>query len=457
MELEPNTTIKEKTNSNKMGLGEKMSYGFGNLAANLLLTTANTFISFFYTEVAGISIAVVGMILLLGRVFDGVADLGMGVIVDKTKTKHGKARPWLLWLAIPYGVAIVILFTSPNLSTNGKIIYAFITYVFSMFIFTGINVPYNTLSALSTQDQYERSQLSVFRTAFGFAGGLGLSVITMPLVKTFGDGKQGWVITAIIFGIVATILYLVCFTNVKERAVISEEKVKIPLKDSINTLFKNKYWILVITVNLIGTISAGLGGVNVYYAQYILGNSSYMGIIGLGSFLPIVASILFVTPLLKKFGKKNLAVAGAAMGIMGALIMATAPTNISIIMVGLIIKGLGAGPLMIATFAMLADTVEYGQWKTGVRAEGLTFSAQSFSEKVGTGLGGVVLGAILSIGGYLGGQSVQSDSAITSIKIAFVYAPIITSIIQLALLYFYNLDKEYPKILAELKERNGQA
>ncbi|WP_459478947.1 MFS transporter [Clostridium saccharoperbutylacetonicum] len=457
MELESNTTIKENENSSKMGFGEKVSYGFGNLGANLLLTTANTFISFFYTEIAGISIAVVGMILLLGRVFDGVADLGMGVLVDKTNNKHGKARPWLLWLAIPYGIAIVLLFTSPDLGTNGKIIYAFITYIFSMFVFTGINVPYNTLSALSTQDQYERSQLSVFRTAFGFFGALGLSVITMPLVKTFGDGKQGWIITAIIFGVVATLLYLVCFKNVKERAVISEEKAKVPLKESIGTLLKNKYWILVITVNLIGTISAGLGGVNVYYAQYILGNSSYIGMIGIASFLPIVACVLFVTPLLKKFGKKNLAVAGAVLGIVGALIMAIAPTNITIIMAGTIIKGLGAGPLMIATFAMLADTVEYGQWKTGVRAEGLTFSAQSFSEKVGTGLGGVVLGAILSIGGYIGGQAVQSDVAITSIKFAFVYAPIVASALQVILLYFYNLDKEYPRILAELKERNENA
>lgn len=457
MELESNTTVKENKNLNKMGFGEKISYGFGNLSANLLLTTANMFISFFYTEIAGISIAVVGMILLLGRVLDGVADLGMGAIVDKTKTKHGKARPWILWLAIPYGVAIILLFTSPNLGTNGKIIYAGITYIFAMFIFTGINVPYNTLSALSTQDQYERSQLSVFRTAFGFMGALGLSAITMPLVKAFGDGKQGWLITTIIFGVVATALYLICFKNVKERAIVSVEKSKIPLKESITTLLKNKYWILVITINLLGTVTAGLGGVNVYYAQYILGNSSYIGMIGLASFLPVVASVVFVTPLLKKFGKKNLAVAGAALTIIGSFIMAVAPANITIIMVGTIVKGLGAGPLMIATFAMLADTVEYGQWKTGVRSEGLTFSAQSFSEKVGTGLGGVVLGAILSLGGYVGGQAVQSDTAIISIKVAFVYAPIIFTAIQLVLLYFYKLDKEYPRILAELKERNAQA
>lgn len=193
MDVNVNVKVNTSANivSNKVGLGEKVSYGFGNLAGNLLLTTANTFISFFYTDIAGIAVATVGFILLAGRILDGVADLTMGVIVDKTKTKYGKARPWLLWLAIPYAVSLVLMFTAPNLSSNGKIAYALVTYIFAMLMFTGTATPYNVLSALVSQDQNDRSQLSSFRSMFGFLGALILSVITMPLVKSFGDGKKG--------------------------------------------------------------------------------------------------------------------------------------------------------------------------------------------------------------------------------------------------------------------------
>lgn len=456
MELKVKSRMKEEI-SEKVGLGEKVSYGFGNLAANLLLTTANTFITFFYTEISGIAVATVGIILLIARLLDGASDIAMGLIVDKTSTKHGKARPWLLWLAIPFAVAVVLLFTSPNLGSTGNIIYAFITYSLAVtVVFTAISVPYNTLSALITQNQNERSQLSIFRTAFGFLGAMLLSIITMPMVKYFGDGKQGWFITAVIYGIVAAVLYLICFKNTKERVVIaSEKKVKVSAKAGVKALFKNKYWLIVISTILIAFIGAGLGGVNIYYAQYILGNSGYIGVIGTASFMPIVAGMVVIPPLIKKFGKRNLAMDGVIMSILGAAIMAISPDNLTVIIVGLVIKGLGAAPILVATFAMLGDTVEYGEWKSGVRAEGLTFSAGTFGEKVGTGLGGVILGAILGLGGYIGGQSTQSAAAISAIKVAFIYTPIILGFIQVILLYFYKLDKEYPQILAELKERNA--
>ena len=457
MQLEANNNIKEEIDSGKIGLGEKVSYGFGNLAGNLLLTTANTFISFFYTDIAGIGVATVGFILLAGRILDGVADLTMGVIVDKTKTKYGKARPWLLWLAIPYAVSLVLMFTAPNLSNNGKIAYAFITYIVAMLMFTGTATPYNVLSALISQDQNDRSQLSSSRSIFGFLGALLLSVITMPLVKSFGDGKRGWIIVAIIYGIASAVMYIMCFKNTKERVTAPIEESSFSIKDGLKTLLKNKYWAILVVSIIVIFISAGLGGVNIYYAQYVLGDPNLVGVIGTASFLPIIAGSFLAAPVLKKFGKRNTALGGIILTIVGSLPMVIAPTDITMIIVGLVIKGLGSAGFLVSAFAMLGDTVEYGQWKHGIRIEGLTFAAEGFAEKVGTGLGGAVLGAILGVGGYIGGQATQSASAILAMKVSFAYAPIVIAVFTAVLLYFYDLDKIYPKIVSELKERNNEA
>ncbi len=462
MELKSNIEEKRSNVSQKLGFGTKLSYGFGNLAANLLLTTANAFISYFYTESVGIAVATVGIILLAGRVLDGIADIAMGIIVDKTKSKYGKARPWLLRMAVPYGLAIVLLFSAPNLGTNGNIAYALVTYLFAMFIFTAINVPYNTLMALETQDQKERSQLSSFRTAFGFLGALAVNMITMPIVSAFGGGKQGWFITSIIYGVIAILLYLNCFKNSKEinasndkSDVIEMQRQKTSLKEGIIGLFKNKYWVLVIALILVANLTSGLSGVNIYYAQYILGDPNLVGLIGFASFLPIIVGVILSGPILVKFGKRNTSIGGAILSLVGCGIIMVGPSGIPMVMAGLIVKGLGAAPMLIASYAMLGDTIEYGEWKNGTRAEGLTFSAASFGEKVGTGLGGAVLGGILAVGGYIGGQATQSTSAIGAIKFSFVYAPIILGVIMLILLFMYKLDTEYPKILAELKERNN--
>lgn len=459
MDINENITVNVSINSenDKVGLGEKVSYGFGNLAGNLLLTTANTFISFFYTDIAGIAVATVGFILLAGRILDGIADLTMGAIVDRTKTKYGKARPWLLWLAIPYGVSLVLMFTAPNLSSTGKIIYAFITYIFAMLMFTGTATPYNVLSALVSQDGNVRSQLSSFRSMFGFLGALILSIITMPLVKSFGDGKKGWLILAIVYGIASAVLYFICFKNTKERVVAPVEDANFSLKDGLKTLFKNKYWAIIVISIVIIFISSGLSGVNIYYAQYVLGDANLVGIIGTASFLPIIAGSFLAGPILTRFGKRNTALGGIILTIAGSAFIAIAPANITVIIVGLVIKGLGSAGFLVSAFAMLGDTVEYGQWKHGIRIEGLTFAAEGFAEKVGTGLGGAVLGAILAAGGYIGGQAAQSASAIFAMKVSFAYAPIAISIIAAVLLYFYDLDKIYPKIVAELKERNNKA
>lgn len=445
------------TSIEKVSGKEKVSYGLGNLGANLLITTANTFIMFFYTEIGGIAAATVGTILLIARFIDGASDLVMGVVVDKTKSRHGKGRPWMKWLAIPYALAIILLFSAPNFGDTGSIIYAFVTYTFAVgIIYTAVSVPYNSMIGSISRDQKVRGQLSISRTIFGFAGALLINAVTIPLVDLFGGGKMGWQLLAVLYGVIAIVLYIICFRNTKERVQddVPETNESIPVKEGLKALFKNKYWLMVIGLMLISFTNSGISGVNVYYAQYILGDPALVGAIGVATFLPIIVTALILGPLMK-FGNKNLAIVGSILSMIGSLIIIIDAQSVAALFTGIIIRSIGMAPLTIVGFAMLGDTIEYGEWKHGVRTEGLTFSAATFGEKVGTGIGGMLVGAIMGVGGYIGGAAEQSQSALDAIQFVFIYIPIILVIITLVILWFYKLDKEYPQIIEELNERKS--
>jgi len=428
----------------KLTMKEKVSYGLGNLAANLLVTTVNSFILFFYTEISLLPVAIVGTLLFISGILDGVSDLIAGILVDKTKSKYGKARPWLLWMAIPLGLGMMAIFHVPNFSPSGRIIYAFISYIIGIvLIYAMLAVPYNSMMALMTQQQNERASLATFRATFGAIGALLVNVVTLPIVNFFGGGARGWQIMAIIYGLIATVIYLTCFKNTKERVIVVSQKEKTPVKANVKAVLKNKYWLLLISIILMTFINFGLGSVTVFYAQFILGDASLIGLIGLAQIPMLIAMITIVSPLLKKFGKRNIFRFGMLLSIAGKLIIALNPTNIIFVMIGHTISSLGIAPGLVACFAMMSDTVEYGEWKTGKRTEGLLFSAGTFGEKVGIAFGGLVATVILSTFGYVSGQVNQTTYALGAIKFLFIFVPIIFNIITIILLSFYKLDNEY--------------
>ncbi|PRY75088.1 MFS transporter [Alkalibacterium olivapovliticus] len=454
-------TTHENVSVHKLNGKEKLSYGFGNLAANLLITTANAFITYFYIEQVGIAAAAVGTMLFLARFFDGVTDLGMGVLVDKTDTKIGKARPWLKWMAIPYGIAIVLLFSSPNLGETGNIIYGFITYVLAVgFIYTAATVPYNAMIGTMTMDPVERGHLSTIRTAFGYSGAWLVNVITLPLVAFYGGGSSGWTFMAITYAIVAIVLWYLNFSNTKERITDSDAAgtkiTKVPIKLGLKTLLTNKYWLLIIGVMFISFVNAGISGVNPFYAQYILGNALYVGAMGTAQFVPIILMMFVVGPLMNYISKRNLVIIGACITIASRFfIYLIDPTNLTVVLIGIVIGSIGTAPMLASSFAMLGDTVDYGELKSGVRTEGLAYSAATFGEKVGSGFGGMVLGLVLGAAGYIGGQATQTEAAMNSIVGVFILIPIIFDIIAIVLMYFYDLDKKHAEILKELEEKKN--
>ncbi len=443
--------------SEKIGFGERFSYGLGDLANNVVFTGVGTFMVFFYTDVAGLAASVVGIVMLLSRFLDALTPV-MGVVVDRTHSRYGKCRPWLLWMAVPFGLATVLLFTVPNLGPTGKVIYAFVTYNLAFtVIYTAINTPYGTLTALITQNQYERSMLNLTRMIMAMIGMIVINVVTLPLVSFFGSGPQAWQKTFMCFGVTAIILFLITFAGTRERVgADTREPKSVPLNIGLLALLHNKYWVLIAVLSIFIFINMpGLLGATIYFSRVFLGNAALVGPLMAALMAATLGGMFLLAPLIKRFGKRNTALAGTAVTVIGQLLLFYDPHSFMIVLAAMAVKGLGGSALMGTFYAMVADTIEYGEWKSGVRTEGLVYGAASFGAKLGTGLGAALIGWTLGMGGYIGGVAIQPHAAVLAIKYLFLQIPLALLVAQFILLLFYKLDKEYPSIVADLQQRRG--
>lgn len=420
------------------------------------------FLLFYYTDVVGVSAAAVavavGIIMMCSRLFDGVSDLIMGVIIDRTKSPFGKARIWILRLVVPYAIGTVLLFAVPvGWSETAKLIYIFFSYNLAFTVlFTGINLPYATLTALMTQDQYERSVLSIFRMILATCGTLFIKTCTLPVVRFFGNDARAWTMTFIVFGALEIVTFMITFLFTRERVNTADDdkRLKIPVTLGFKALVKNKYWFMAALNPILIFIAQGINGsAEVYYTKIVLGNSDLVGTFSVALQATQIICMFFIARFVKKFGKRNVLMIGAAIMIAGYSIMGIGADNLTVLIAGCMLRGVGNAGISACMFAMVTDTIEYGEWKTGIRTEGLINSAASFGQKIGNGLSSVILGAILSIGGYVGTAVTQTAGAITAIKVSYIYVPVILTVIQVIVLAFYHLDKEYDSILTDLKSR----
>lgn len=411
---------------------------------------------FFYTDVAGIAAGVIGTIMLFSRILDGISDVVMGVVLDKTRSRHGKARPWLLWLAIPFAIAAVLLFTVPGDSGDvTRIIYVVLTYNIALLIYTAVEIPHGTLGALMTYDQHQRSILNVAKMVGAYVVIIAISNVTIPFVGALGGGQSGWISVFIVYGIVAAAICFITFRSTVERTepTSSErgDNSRPSTKDGLLSLLRNKYWAIVTAVLLLMYVFNGItAGMAVYFAKYVVGNPALVGALETALTLSTLIGILFVVPVAKRFGKRNTAITGCAVAVIGSLIILIDPDNVMLATIGQVVRGFGKAAVMGIIFAMLADTMEYGEWRTGTRIEGLIYSGASMGIKIGTGLGSALIGWSLALSGYVGTQAFQSSEAITTISVLFIWVPVVVSLLMIVLLYFYKLDAEYPKILKEL-------
>lgn len=444
-----------------ISLGEKIAYGGGDLASNLILVLTSTFVTFFYTDALGLNAATIGTIMMLSHVFDGFTDIFMGFVMDQVKSKHGKARCWMLWLAIPIALATVMVFLVPNIGEVGKYIYVIITYnLVTTFLYTMINIPYGALTSLMTRDQDQRTVINIFRMFMAQVGSLIINAFTLPFINAVGGStnQRSWIIVSVIYGIVAAALFLICFAKTKERVQISsQQQDRIPLGESFRLVMKNNYWLIIVAIWVVTALGMGMGmSVGTYYAKYILGNENLSGFLSAISLIPVLVCMPLVAPLSKKYGKRNVALIGSIISIVGQVAMLLNSRSFGWLVVCNVIKGVGQAALTGTLFAMVADTIEYGQWKTGKRVEGMLYSSTTFGAKIGAGVGMAIAMGILGAAGYVGTAAVQTEAALSAIQNLYLLAPLPFLIAMPILYYFYKLDKIYPQVMAELEQREKE-
>lgn len=448
----------------KLSWGTRVFYAGGDVACNVIFGMVGTLLTIFYTDYVGVSPAIVGMIMLLSRVFDGVSDMVMGIVVEKTKSKWGKSRPWILWMSVPYALSAVLLFTVPHTTANLQAIYIFVTYNFCTTVcYTAINLPYGSLSAMMTRISAERDMLSVVRMGLSPLGRIMAVTCTLPLVKFFGDDQAAWVKTMSVWAVIALILLLLCFAKCEETVKIAaqEKAEKVPMKKGLRALVTNQYFWAVLVLWMFQSVSFGISGTILpYYCKYIFNNDTWMySALYLTETLVLVACIFLCAPLIKKFGKRNVAFAGGFVALVGQLVFFLNPYSFGWMVMSCVARAVGLAPLNAVVFGMIGDVVEFGQWKTHIRQESLIFAGGSIGTKVGAGVASAMMTGFLSLAGYVASSSgiaAQPQSALDMIVNIYKIGPMIVAGGVILVLAFYKLDKKYDDIMKTLAEREAR-
>lgn len=456
--------MNEKNSANmnpnaKLSFVERFAYGLGDYSANLIYSSISAFLLVYYVSVLNVNPVTAGSIMAISKIFDGVSDLVMGRIVDKTHSKMGKARPWLLRLCVPLAVCFVLMFSVPvGLTGKVQVAYMFLTYnLVSTIFYTGVNVPYSTLQGLMTTDQYERGLLGNFRNLLATAGTMTVNTFVMKLCITFGDGEQysqkGWTLTFIVLGAAFVVLNLVTVYFCKERVVeqTGEHIKEASIIDCLKSLVKNKYWVLmVIFLFVFYFMMSTFFGSAFYFAQYILGDENTYALTA-NALSAAQIIMLFITPfLMKKIGKRNTALIGVVGASAAFILTGLAGSNVTMVVAANILKGLSFGCCGATSFGMLQDTITYGAWLTGVQAVGMGNAASSFCMKVGSGIGTAALGWILGAGGF--NTDPTSSGALMAINVSCIWIPLIICIIGAICILFFDLDRHYEQAVSDLMQ-----
>jgi GPH family glycoside/pentoside/hexuronide:cation symporter len=428
----------------KLSLKEKIGYSLGDTASHFVWDMVGFWILIFYTDTFGISAAAAGTIMLIARFWDMASDPIMGIISDRTKTRWGKFRPYILWMALPYSVLAVLAFSTPNFNETGKVVYAGVTYILLMTVFTAINLPYSSLGAVMTSDTYERAGLNSYRFIFAFVGQFIVSGTALYLANYFGkgDSAKGYQYTLILFSVVSFILFMITFSTTKER-VQPPKKQQESLKEDVKNLFKNRPWVILFFVGIISFIMFAMQNLSVaYYFKYYIGNEENVQLFNVIGTVALIVAIPFSKPLAKRFGKRKVFLASSLLsGLFFCLIYFPSSENIYLIYTFNILAKMAYAPAVPLLWTMLADTADYSEWKNGRRATGLTFSAATFAQKAGWGIGGALAGWLLAAFQFEPNVE-QTETAITGIKLMISVFPGILYMSCAILLFFYNIDHE---------------
>jgi GPH family glycoside/pentoside/hexuronide:cation symporter len=445
--------------ADRISLKEKVGYSLGDASSNLYWKTFEFYLMIFYTDVFGISAAAVGTMLLVTRLADAVADPVMGSIADRTNTRWGHFRPYIMWFALPLAVAGVLTFTTPNLGGGAKLIYAYITYGLLMFLYTAVNIPYTALMGVMTPNSLERTSISSIRFMGAFTAGVFVQLFTLKFVKFFGHGNdaRGWQLTMVLYGILAVIMLVLCFASTRER-VAPPPQQKSDLGRDLADLFTSRAWLVLVGVLLLVLAAFVIkGSASTYYFKYFVKREDLIGLFLVSNGVAFLFAVMTATYMAKRIGKKLLFM--MAIGIGGLVIAGfwlPGPSDIRLMFVLQIVSSYVIGFNSPVVFAMFADVADDAEWRTGRRTTGLVFASAIFSTKAGVAIGAFMFGLVFNYFGYVPNVS-QTARSLHGIILSMSWIPCILMLAATALMQLYPLDEPLMvKIEADLKARRGE-
>lgn len=483
----------------KLSVVEKIGYSLGDLAANLIFQTLLTFLAFFYTDVYGISAGKAATIMAIGGVFGACFTPVMGIIADRTSTRWGKFRPWLLWTSIPFGAVALLAFSTPDFDQSGKVIYAFATYIALLVVYAANNLPYSALSGVLTGSMAERNSLSAYRFVAVMVAQFIIQVLLLPLVLILGDGDKaaGFHNTMLLFSITGTLFFLIAFATTRER-ILPVVEARNSIGQDVSDLLKNLPWIVMLAVTILVFVTLALkGGMYIYYFENYLNEdqlAQFLNTIGFNSFIAglnhglnamgladfqwpkdaptsafslfngagiimMILGIGFSKKLADKFGKRN--VFGGALFISTLFVLAFkffSADSIGLVFMSQILHGFFYGITIPLLWAMIADVADYSEWKNNRRATAIVFSAMILGLKLGLTMGGSLVAGLLAHYGYDASLSSQNPATIEGIKTAVSLFASLPFFIAVGCLFFYAINKPMEtRIEAELNQRRQSA
>lgn len=435
----------------KLTMKEMVCYGIGDITANLYLQFISLFTIVFFTDVLGLSATVAGLIFMGSRIFDGVNDIAIGYLSDKSQ----KYKKWILRGSIATAIAFVIMFTNFHFAPQAQIVFALAAYCFWTLMYTCYAIPFNTFASTMTQDTNERTTLNSIRFAIVAVPTLIISIAT-PYLKSGVSSSNGnaYGIVAAVFAVIATICTLICVAGVVERVKAPDVKEKTPLKEYVKVVFGNKQLLILSAAFFCRTLGYYIySGSMSYYFTYYLHSSELMGII-LGISAPISAvAALIVAPTARKIGKKALLIACGLVFAASSLFRFMFASDHMIVAVTCWIGMFAMSATLAIFFTMVADTTDYGKWKTGKNVRAINYGFYTFSQKMGMAISGTIVGVLLDIAGYVANQE-QSAATLDGIKAIYCLIPAAIYLIMAGLMIFWKLnEKTMQDIVAELNER----
>ncbi|WP_110928747.1 MFS transporter [Bacillus massiliglaciei] len=432
---------------------KRIGYGVGDLGCNLVFSTMASYLLFFYTDVFGITAAVAGTLMLVTKIIDAFADTGMGLLVDRTKTRWGQGRPYFLIGAIPFAIFTVMTFIVPDFDMTGKVIWAYITYCLLNIAYTVVNIPLNTIVPRLTSDNHERNCLVSTRMICALIGTALVMSITTPLVNFFGQGdtQKGFLITMSIYGVAAVIIFVITFMNTKEVVPPAVQEGKRSFKEDFKGLTDQAVIFFILNFLYFGLFVIRNTTV-IYYFTYNLGREDWLTFVGLFGILSGLPMLLILPWLQNKMTKKNVLLFSTAIYIAGDLLIYFGKSSAPLVIAGLAITGLGIYGIFGTTFAIQPDVIDYSEYKNRKSIAGMIAAFQGFFVKVSLGLGSALIGVILKMGGYVP-NAVQSAKSLSYIEMTFIWVPLAICLLIGVTIWFYNLDGKRAAMDVELERR----